>query len=67
MSRIQLIKEKKFGIKNNVMKTIVIGQQCDDRKLEEADSFKYLGRIITWNGSCAEDNRCRTALGKSVQ
>ena len=43
------------------VKTTIAG-----RNLEEVDNFKYLGSLLTNDGSCSKEIRTRIAMGKAA-
>ena len=38
----------------------------DQKQLENVESFKYLGSILTNDGRCTCENKCRTAMAKAA-
>ena len=38
----------------------------DGQRVEQVSSFKYLGSVISEDGSCADDIRCRIAMAKEA-
>ena len=38
----------------------------DQKQLENVESFKYLGSILTNDGRCTCEIKCRTAMAKAV-
>jgi hypothetical protein len=38
----------------------------DQKQLDNAESFKYLGRILTNDGSCTCEIKCRIAMAKAA-
>jgi len=38
----------------------------DQKQPENVESFKYLGRILTNNGSCTCEIKCRTAMAEAA-
>jgi len=65
---------QKYGLKITVkkMKVICIARQggrkvkilIDGQKVEQVNHFKYLGSIISQDGYCDKDVRCRIAMAK---
>ena len=67
---------KKFDMKINVEKTKVMvvsktGDRfanitIDGKRVEQVSSFKYLGSIISEDGRCESDIKCRIAMAKEA-
>jgi hypothetical protein len=38
----------------------------DQKQLENVESFKYLGSILTNNGRCTSEIKCRIAMAKAA-
>jgi hypothetical protein len=66
---------KCYGMEMNVEKTIVMGiskQQLplqimiDQKQLQSVESFKYLGSILTNDGKCTCEIKCRIAMAKAA-
>jgi len=38
----------------------------DKKKLENVESFKYLGSILTNDGRCTREIKCRIAMAKAA-
>ena len=38
----------------------------DQKQLENVESFKYLGSILTNDGRCTGEIKCRTAMAKAA-
>jgi len=67
---------QKYGIKINVKKTKVMcsarqgGRKVeiliDGQKVEQVNHFKYLSTVISDDGYCEEDVRCRIAMAKKA-
>ena len=64
-----------YGMEMNVEKTKVIriSKQpfpvkimIDQKQLENVESFKYLGRILTNDGRCTCEIKCRIAMAKAA-
>ena len=64
-----------YGMEMNVEKNkiIRISRQLfpekimiDQKQLENVESFKYLGSILTNDGSCTYEIKCRTAMAKAA-
>ncbi|KAI5742530.1 hypothetical protein M8J77_008273 [Diaphorina citri] len=64
---------KRFGMKINAGKTKVmkigkterrINLTLEGQRLEQVESFRYLGGLIKSNGSCTEEIRSRIGMGK---
>ena len=64
-----------YGIEMNVEKTEImrISRQpfpvkimIDQKQLENVESFKYLGSILTNDGRCTCELKCRTAMAKAA-
>jgi hypothetical protein len=64
-----------YGMEMNVEKTKVmrISRQpfsvkimIDQKQLENVESFKYLGRILTNNGKCTCEIKCRIAMATAA-
>ena len=45
---------------------IAVNKTLEGKKLEQVKSFRYLGSLLTWNGSCTEEIRSRITLGKEA-
>ena len=65
---------REYGMRVNLGKTKVMKMSkepgevnilIEGRKLEQVTSFRYLGSIITSNGSCTQEIRTRTYNGKA--
>jgi hypothetical protein len=66
---------RRYGMEMNVEKTKVmrISRQpspvkimIDQKQLENVKSFKYLGSILTNNGRCTCEIKCRIAIAKAA-
>jgi hypothetical protein len=64
-----------YGMEMNVEKTKVmrISRQpfpvkimIDQKQLENVESFKYLGSMLTNDGSCTYEIKCRVAIAKAA-
>jgi len=55
-TKVMRISRQSFPVK------IIIGQ----KKLENVESFKYLGRILINDGSCTCEIKCRIAMAKAT-
>ena len=63
-----------YGMEMNVEKTKVVRISrppfpvkimIDQKQLENVESFKYLGSILTNDGRCTCEIKCRTAMAKA--
>ncbi|KAL8580775.1 hypothetical protein ACOMHN_018447 [Nucella lapillus] len=58
--------EKSKTLLNNTSNSAVVNIKINGQKLEEVDSFKYLGSIITKDGSSTKEARTRLSLASSA-
>lgn len=67
--------DEDYGLKINTNKSKVMkiskhygpmNIEIAGKKLEQVLSFKYLGSVIIWNGSCTEEIKSRIAQGKAA-
>ena len=62
-----------YGMEMNVLKVMRISRQpfpvkimIDQKHLENVESFKYLGSILTNDGRCTFEIKCRIAMAKAA-